>query len=46
MPSLRASWPQSSRDFGLAGVDAGVTGDVEQRLLHEVRDEARDWRHA
>jgi hypothetical protein len=30
----------SSRVFGVAVLDAGVGGDVEQRLLDEVRDEA------
>ena len=41
MPSVRESCAQSSFDLGEPAVDAGIGGDVEQRLLDEVRHEAR-----
>ena len=40
MPSLRASCAPLLARLGRAGVDAGVGGDVEQRLLDEMRHQA------
>ena len=38
--------PSSARSVGAAVSTPGVAGDVQQRLLDEMRDQARDWRHA